>query len=254
MSEETGSDVCRLRIEFENNEIDWEHPLDLNGRIIKAMYVNDERIRECYACSKLAELIAENNALLVKVVDLTEEREQWREAAGNAHEMWEQADNERIMLAEQLEASRRALEILTLDKAKLQTKIDKLTADVSQAVEYTAERVTNKGEMLDSREKLEADALVLVDNLRMYGGKYAGDAEVEIIGMLNRQAAITERKHLELACAFQLESDKRITELQAKVDELTANNANLHELASTQADEIDELQAKVDKLEGGSND
>jgi len=124
---------------------------------------------ECYACSKLAELRAENNALHVK-----------------------------------------------LDGQEC--------ADVSQAVEDTAERVTNQGEMLhDTCEKLEADALVLVDNLRMYGGKYAGDAEVEIIGMLDRQAAITERHIL----THPDERDEQIAELQREVDRLTRQNISL---------------------------
>lgn len=50
---------------------------------------------ECYECSRLAELVAENSQLRVKVDELEAERGQWRDAAGNAHEMWEQAATER---------------------------------------------------------------------------------------------------------------------------------------------------------------
>ena len=73
----------------------------------------------------------------------------------------------------------------------------------------------------DSRERLEAEIL---------DAGCADEIDYDrIIGWLDRQVAITERKHLELACAFQLESDKRITELQAKVDELTEQLEAAHE-------------------------
>lgn len=37
-----GYDVCRLRIEFEGEEIPWMYPLALNGRTINGVFVNDE--------------------------------------------------------------------------------------------------------------------------------------------------------------------------------------------------------------------
>lgn len=64
----------------------------------------------------------------------------------------------------------------------------------------------------DSREKLEAD--ILRDYL-----EFPGDRE-RITAYINRQAAITERRYRELTGTFQLESDKRIAELQSERDEL----------------------------------
>ena len=43
-------DVARLRIEFEGEEIPWMYPLALNGRVIKGVFVGNERYvpeREC---------------------------------------------------------------------------------------------------------------------------------------------------------------------------------------------------------------
>ena len=82
---------------------------------------------------------------------------------------------------------------------------------------------TENGCSQDSREKLEADIL-----------EAGCDGEIDydsIIGWLDRQAAITERDYGERmasaamcsnVCAVVAEQRERIAELQAKVDELTA--------------------------------
>lgn len=72
----------------------------------------------------------------------------------------------------------------------------------------------------DTREKLEADVTVyLIDKVTTWSAeRYALNEEV--IRWLDRQAAITERRYRELTGTFQLESDKRIAELQEQVDEL----------------------------------
>ena len=82
---------------------------------------------------------------------------------------------------------------------------------------------------IDSREKLEADVrersyhVYDSPDMRMGCGHWQIDVpRSTVFDWLDRQAAITERKHIELTGAFQLESDERIAELQAKVDELTA--------------------------------
>jgi hypothetical protein len=74
----------------------------------------------------------------------------------------------------------------------------------------------------DTREDVERDALVLLDNLRAYGSKYASDAECEMRALLDRQAAITER---EVECdmikaghaVVEIERE-RIAELRATID------------------------------------
>lgn len=48
--EPQGYDVCRLRIEFQGDEIPWMYPLALNGRSIQGVFVDSERyerVREC---------------------------------------------------------------------------------------------------------------------------------------------------------------------------------------------------------------
>lgn len=165
---------------------------------------------------------------------------------------------------------------LRAENNALRVRVDELEADVSQAVEDTAERVTNQGEMLDTREKLEADCEKLIGNIqrRIFSGRDAGALRCQLKELLDRQAAITKREReqhwLEIVgasanCNLELtnqiaelredvaERDDVIAvlkaenaELQAKVDELHANNASLHELAGTQADEIDELTAQLE--------
>lgn len=115
-------------------------------------------------------------------------------------------------------------------------------------------------ELHDSREKLEEDVREWAN---AFNSALDDDYSEEVINAghiamihcwLDRQAAITERKHLELACAFQLESDKRITELQAKVDELTiqlrASNAErerLRECLGIATDNAHDLLTLVDE-------
>lgn len=36
-------DVARLRIEFQDGEVPWMYPLALNGRVIRGVYVDNER-------------------------------------------------------------------------------------------------------------------------------------------------------------------------------------------------------------------
>lgn len=71
-----------------------------------------ERMSECYECAKLAELVAENSQLRVRVDEFTAERDQWREAAGNAHEMWEQADTERNELKASVDELTKQIELI----------------------------------------------------------------------------------------------------------------------------------------------
>lgn len=89
----------------------------------------------------------------------------------------------------------------------------------------------------DTRERLEADALELVDNLRVYGFNYAGDAEVEIIGMLDRQEAITERECFERS-VFDLGAHKQIAEQGRTIVEYADKNAELQK-------QVDELTAEL---------
>jgi hypothetical protein len=117
--------------------------------------------------------------------------------------------------------------------------IDLLTDDDAHST--TEPKLSEQSESLsdesDSREKLEDDVGFIV--------KEGFVTYKSIIGWLDRQAAITERKHLELACAFQLESDKRITELQEKVDALTQANADYREEWHRVCRERDDLQRKL---------
>lgn len=45
-----GYDVCRLRIEFDGEEIPWMYPLALNGRVIQGVYVDNERYERVMEC------------------------------------------------------------------------------------------------------------------------------------------------------------------------------------------------------------
>ena len=72
---------------------------------------------------------------------------------------------------------------------------------------------------MDNREKLESDALALVDNLRVYGFNYAGDAEVEIIGMLDRQASITRAELESSECRIEGDGSGRVSEYIVRAPE-----------------------------------
>ena len=92
----------------------------------------------------------------------------------------------------------------------------------------------------DTREKLEADAHSLV---AAFTDTYSDESEMfsNVIRLLDRQAAITEQRHLELTGAFQLESDKIITKLQARVDELTTERDKLY-------NDLEKAVSRTDKL------
>lgn len=119
----------------------------------------------------------------------------------------------------------------------------------------------------DSREKLEADAIQLAQNIWHQGQNYANGVreirhiawqERDIIELLDRQAAITERELCKqcdwpsLAAQPDLESQERIAELTAQVDELAQQLTNaradcehyreLFSQAITHAHEIVNLQ------------
>lgn len=177
---------------------------------------------ECYECSRLAELVAQNTALKV-------ERDQWREAAGNAHDMWEKAATERDewkAKAEQVQESYldaksdrdawkakaesymsdtadqenpRSQEADSAEPASLEAKnlagrekpvgtLGRL-ADANDALApengVSAEDVDSNDANADSREKLEAD-------VREWCGDIRWGYET-IFKWLDRQAAITER-------------------------------------------------------------
>lgn len=126
-------------------------------------------------------------------------------------------------------------------------------------------------EIADSREKLEADAIQLAQNIWHQGQNYANGVreirhiawqERDIIELLDRQAAITERELCKqcdwpsLAAQPDLELQERIAELTAQVDELqTRLEAQINETACQSADYVAEqrlaieLQAQVDELQ-----
>lgn len=115
----------------------------------------------------------------------------------------------------------------------------------------------------DSREQLEWDAKMLVDNLRFYGFHYADDPKQEIIELLDRQATITEREIRTIRCFACNWADER-AELTAECDELKAeveaqrkraNDAERGVLSEEwyvcrdrYEDDIAELTAERDKL------
>lgn len=80
----------------------------------------------------------------------------------------------------------------------------------------------------DSREKLEADASELTADYAASGdvcdALYGG-----IVGLLDRQAAITEQEHRNHAIAYQLQCDEKFAELTAKCYELQAEVDELTE-------------------------
>ena len=84
----------------------------------------------------------------------------------------------------------------------------------------------------DSRERLEAEVRY------EYSGNIENEAE-QIIGWLDRQAAITERECIDQRIASQIGSiwkDEKLCELQAKVDELTAEREEYREMLSKALD------------------
>lgn len=111
----------------------------------------------------------------------------------------------------------------------------------------------------DTREKLERDARVIADNWRTYGGKSTFDAH-DIIALLDRQAAITEREtklrelyrfeenhreHVRSIEEVNQQLNERIAELQAKVDELNAQNTRLNEKWAEANVQVEKLQAEL---------
>lgn len=166
----------------------------------------------------------------------------------------------------------------------LTPKNDVTTNSVDDNDESAAQRVTNSAEMLnDSREKLEADAIQLAQNIWHQGQNYAnGVREMrhiawqkrDVIELLDRQDRIT---HLECmascnSCVYRVEHaeltdelakrDKGIERLKARRDELQeelenahAKNRQLKAHISNMQDgrhgwhvEAEKLQAQVDNL------
>lgn len=124
---------------------------------------------------------------------------------------------------------------------------------VAQKQAETAENDTAKSEIRDfddTREKLEADAHMLVD---AFTDTYSADSELfgNIIELLDRQAAITERHWMEIVGASanaNVELKRQIDELQAKVDELESLDDGLLDKYLKRGEKIARLQAKVYEL------
>ena len=134
----------------------------------------------------------------------------------------------------------------------------KLCANDTLAAENDVSKATvdanDESELQDSREKLEADARVLQTRIWKAGADNDGISLSHIIELLDRQAAITERDLCRQCCWPSLaaqpdqEAYDRIAELQAKVDELTAElERETLTACNTCAARLD-LEQKVDEL------
>ena len=148
----------------------------------------------------------ENTELRVKCDEHDEAERDWErkfnEAMGKEYSMRKEliAELDELRAGEWAKADN-AIRELSEENDELRAERDALVdaLGATDAIEWSQEQLENANPALvnalkahDTREELEADALALVDNLRVYGFNYAGDAEVEIIGMLERQAAITK--------------------------------------------------------------
>lgn len=125
-----------------------------------------------------------------------------------------------------------------------------------QPVTGAPERVTNEGEMLhDTREKLEAD--VRRKQREWSQSPCALDTNFyEVIGWLDRQAAITERECREYEDALREQHHKRIAELKAKLDAEAQHAREAWQLwgeADARAEQVkterDELAQRIQTLE-----
>ncbi len=103
-----------------------------------------------------------------RVDELTAERDQWREAAGNAHAMWEKADNERIMLAEQLESAHAKNRSLRQHIAKMQegrhgwhVKGAELQREVDRLTRENISLARDLGECMAERDGLKRESAKL---------------------------------------------------------------------------------------------
>lgn len=159
-----------------------------------------------------------------------------------------------LALRDRLNTIHEAIEELANDDSTPKNDVsdDEVDANDANAASVSFSSVTET-ENADSRAKLEEDANAVAidywDKKRTWGE--ANDLKREIIALLDRQAAITERECLERAtgervgfdcaeCAEGLGKEldarcdplkERIAELQAKVDELETENARLRALA-----------------------
>ena len=140
---------------------------------------------------------------------------------------------------------------LTAENSQLRVKVDELTADVSQAAEDTAERVTKTGENVthDTREKLEADANGYVmswwqsDWVDSFG--HADSMKRDIMRLLDRQDAITANELTE-----QLESaHAKNRSLRAHIAKMQEGRHGWHVKYPELERKNAELKARVDELE-----
>lgn len=101
-------------------------------------------------------------------------------------------------------------------------------ADMS---EKSADCVRDGGGMSeDSREKLEADCEKLIRNIqrRIFSGRDAGALRCQLKELLDRQAAITAEEAADAWGDYSDSVQAEIAELQQQVDDLTAENTQLH--------------------------
>ena len=97
----------------------------------------------------------------------------------------------------------------------------------------------------DTRERIEADAW---EAARLDMSRTWEERRDAIVALLDRQAALTERECLELGAAVQNQRDKKFAELQAKVDELNAQNTRLNDGWAEANARAEKLQAELDEL------
>ena len=200
--------------------------------------LTDDCDTECYECAKLAELMAENNALREMVDELEAERDEWKTKCETREVAYKQADAERKRYSEQIDELR----------AELQAKVD---AQRDRSDETAT--CNNSGAFVtDSREQLEEDANGYVmswwqsDWVDSFG--HADSMKRDIMRLLDRQEAIIERECLVQSVQG---ADAILTaenaELQARIDELAEQLEDAEYDCATCAAK-NELQARVDEL------
>lgn len=79
---------------------------------------------------------------------LEAERDQWREASGNAHDMWEEADAERNELRREVDRLTRENISLACDLGECMAERDELIAEID-ALEYRGELDEPRGTKVD---------------------------------------------------------------------------------------------------------
>ena len=112
-----------------------------------------------------------------------------------------------------------------------------------EGARMTDERETVARADKDTREAVERDALVLLDNLRAYGSKYAGDAEREMRALLDRQEAITEREVREAL-------EQTISAATEEAEQAFNDTRRLRATIDRQRDVIDRFRAAYNAVRG----